>query len=309
VVAIGDVAVPRAVDFDTGTGWILIRPYLDLAEPEPVAAVEEDTVLLPLVPRPRPAPSARAGRRRDNDGPPVGRHALRRRRGRRSLVLLAAAAIAGLIAVAVGVLLADTGGPSGGSGAAAVDATRASGGSRPSDQSRRGDPSGPADPATLAAPLPNGGTTPSAGTRALPGPGAGRSPSAALPPTWAPPPAVDLTGPITNVAGLCLGGSDDRARLWNCDGTSSQAWKLATDGTLRLGDQCLQPGTGLARLRDCDGSAAQQWRVGPAGSLVDPAASACLGDPEAGVNKGMPQRTAPCDQSDAQRWTLPGTGT
>jgi hypothetical protein len=305
VVAIGDVAVPRAVDFDAGTGWILIRPYLDLdlAEPEPVAAVEEDTVLLPLVPRPRPASSARVARRRDDDGPPVGRHALRRRGGRRSLVLLAAVAIAGLIAVAVGILLANTGGRSGGSGAAAVDATRAGGVSRPSDQPQ------PADPATLAAPLPNGGTTASAGTLPQPGPGAGRSPSAALPPTWAPPPAVDLTGPITNVAGLCLGSSDDRARLWNCDGTSSQGWTLATDGTLRLGGQCLQPGAGLARLRDCDGSAAQQWRVGPAGSLVDPAALACLGDPEAGANKGTPERTAPCDQSDAQRWTLPGTGT
>src|SRR6185437_8761689 len=138
--------------------------------------------------------------------------------------------------------------------------------------SRPGDPSGtagPADPAILAAPLPNGGTTASAGTLPQPGPGAGRSPGAALPPTWGPPPAADLTGPITNVAGLCLASGDDRARLWSCDGTSSQAWTLATDGTLRLGAQCLQPGTGLARLRNCDGSAAQQWRVGPAGSLVD----------------------------------------
>jgi hypothetical protein len=202
-----------------------------------------------------------------------------------------------LIAITGGVLLAGTGDRSGGPAAAAVDAPRASGGSRPSDPSGT---ASPADPATLAA-LPRA-------TQSRTDPGAGRPSGAALPPTWAPPPAADRTGPITNRAGLCLASSDDRARLWSCDGTSSQTWTLATDGTLRLGAQCLQPGTGLARLRNCDGSAAQQWRVGPAGSLVDPAAVACLGDPESGANKGTPQRTAPCDQSDAQRWTLPGAG-
>jgi hypothetical protein len=311
-VAIGDFAVPRAVDLDEGTGWILIRPYLtEQTGPEPAAAVEEVTVLLPLVPWPRhgetpgrgPASSGWASRRRDNDGPPVGRHA-RRRRGGRWPVLLAAGGVAGLIAVGV-LALANAGDRPGGSRPGDTSATDTT--SRAGTQPQPADPVAAAGPSSDAATAGSAGTPPGA-TRSQTGPRAARSPSPAFPLTWTPPPAADLTGPITDLAGLCLASSDDRARLWNCDGTSSQAWTLAADGTLRLGGQCLQPGTGLARLRDCDGSAAQQWRVGPAGLLVNPAAAACLGDPESGANEGTPQRTAPCDESDPQRWILPGAG-
>jgi hypothetical protein len=122
---------------------------------------------------------------------------------------------------------------------------------------------------------------------------------------------VARTGAITSAAGLCLdgsagnGGNNDRVRLWDCDGTGGQMWTVADDGTIRALDRCMQAATGLVQLQTCDGGADQQWRPGSAGSLVNPASGQCLGDPEGGTDQGTPQRVAPCDRSDAQRWVLP----
>jgi hypothetical protein len=123
-----------------------------------------------------------------------------------------------------------------------------------------------------------------------------------------PPPATDLTGRITNVAGLCLSAAtEDRIRLWDCDGSAGEAWTLAADGTIRALGQCLRSGAGLVHLDDCDGSLAEQWRIGSAQSLVN-LGSGCLGDPLSGTARGTPQRTATCDGSDAQRWAVPAAG-
>jgi hypothetical protein len=120
---------------------------------------------------------------------------------------------------------------------------------------------------------------------------------------------VDLTGPITNVAGLCLSAaSEDRVRLSGCDRSPGEVWTLAADGTIRALGQCLRPGAGLLRLEDCDGSLAQQWRVGSGQALVNVGSLECLGDPASSTASGTPQRTAACDGSAAQRWVVPGAG-
>jgi hypothetical protein len=97
-------------------------------------------------------------------------------------------------------------------------------------------------------------------------------------------------------------------RLWDCDGSASEQWTLGADGTIRVQGQCLRPGSGLVRLDDCDGSLAEQWRIGSAQALVNVGSTVCLGDPQSSTARGTPQRTAACDGSVAQRWTVPGSG-
>jgi hypothetical protein len=121
---------------------------------------------------------------------------------------------------------------------------------------------------------------------------------------------VSRTGRITSAGGLCLDGAgnddnNDRLRLRDCDGTEGQLWTVAGDGTIRVQGRCMQATPGLVRLRDCDGDAGQQWRLGTAGSLVNPASGLCLGSPAGGLGRGTPQHVVACNQSDAQRWTLP----
>jgi hypothetical protein len=326
-----DDAVPEAVDFEVGTAPVLVRPYIgeytfpDTGdEVDPDGAQESAGPPVPLAPRgryPRVLEAVRRHGRRDG-AVPVGRHAHRSGRGP-WLVLIAASGVTAAILIVAAIVIAATGGrpttsgPSGRAQAPVPGATRPASvtpGSPPPGTASSalagqtaaptGSPAaaGPQPPADLAQPIgqaPTGSAGPSdPGTpTAQPGPSS-------------PPPVVALTGRITNVAGFCLSavGVDDRARLWDCDGSAGQAWTLATDGTLRALGQCLQPGAGLVRLANCDASAAQQWRAGTALSLVSFASASCLGDPQAGTSRGTPQRTAPCNQSDPQRWTVPQSG-
>ena len=291
--AIDEDAVPEAVDFEVGTAPVLVRPY------------------------------------GGGHAVPVGRHA-RKGSGRGPwLVLLAASGATATVLTVAAVVIAGTGGP---------PAQDLSGRIRPSAPgvSRPGPamPGGSGQPAsavpgTADSPLSGQTRAPvgSVGTDPAPAPPGGpaqstgpapTSPAAPADPTTPvaqpdpspSPPAVAVTGRITNTTGMCLSavGLNDRVRLWDCDGSTGQAWTLATDGTVRALGQCLQPSSSLTRLSDCDGSVAQQWRTGAWLSLVNPGSATCLGDPGAGTTRGTPQRTAPCDQSDAQRWTLPQAG-
>ncbi|MEV4131082.1 ricin-type beta-trefoil lectin domain protein [Dactylosporangium sp. NPDC049742] len=130
-------------------------------------------------------------------------------------------------------------------------------------------------------------------------------------PAASPPPGVESrTGRITGASGLCLDGSadpddgGDKVRRSDCNGAAGQAWTVAGDGTIRALGRCLQASGDQLRLRGCDGGAAQRWRSGPAGSLINQASGLCLGSPD-NVSSRAPQRMAACNQSDAQRWTLP----
>jgi Ricin-type beta-trefoil lectin domain len=332
--AIDEDAVPEAVDFEVGTAPVLVRPYVgDYTLPDtgdetdPDGSGEPEDALQPVAPRGRyPRLMAAVRRHHRSDGEvPVGRHVRRSGRGP-WLALLAASGATAAVLIVAAVVIASTGGrppasdASGRLRAPAPGATRpASGGSgqpivslpgvagpTAAGQTTAATGSAGTVPATVP---PDGSAQPTGASTGSAGPTDPASPTAAPDPTSSPP-AVNLTGRITNVAGLCLSaiGTGDRIRLGNCDGSTGQAWTLATDGTVRALGQCMQPDGGLVWLRNCDGDAAQQWRAGAALSLVNSASANCLGDPEAGISGGTPQRTAPCDRSDAQRWTLPEAG-
>lgn len=334
--AIDEDAVPEAVDLEVGTAPVLVRPYVgeytlpdtgDEADPD--ESGEPDDPLLPAAPRGRTR-ILRTVRRHGgpDDRVPVGRHARRNGRGP-WLALLAASGATAVVLTVAAVVTAATGGGPGAPDASGRIHPPAPGVSRPGSVT----PGGSGQPVfvlpgTAGSLLPRQttaatGSTPTAPASQLPGgptQSTGPSPTgpagpagpttpAAQPSPTPPPPAVAITGQITNVAGLCLTAvSSDQIQLSNCDGTAGQSWTLATDGTLRVLGQCLQVSGSTLRLRSCNGGLAQQWRAGPALSLVNGAAASCLGDPQAGTASGSVQRTAPCDQSNAQRWTLAQAG-
>jgi hypothetical protein len=343
--AIDEGTVPGEADVEFATGRTLVRPYIDeyeYSDDGPELSVEEISTAEPLEPA---SPGARHARVRGVVRSHRGRGcripllSRARRAGGRSAALFAAGG-AVLIIVGAVVLTAGIGGGAPGSpGAAGGPATR--GVTRPGDSTQAGDPTRPGGSTQAGGTASAGGaTSPGDPTRAgdprvaLPAPGPGSTGGTGAPPgapapsvtdltgsppgtpvaqpsPLLPPPTADLTGRITNVAGVCLSAvtvGSDRVRLWDCDGTGNQVWTLAADGTLRTSGLCAQPSAGMVRLVGCDGNAAQQWRMGPARSLVNAASAYCLGDPLAGATKGTLERIAPCDQSGPQQWILPGPG-
>jgi hypothetical protein len=341
--AIDEGAVPGEADFDFATGRMLVRPYIDEYEypDEPELSVEE--ISPARLPGSGP-PCARHTRVRGVVGSHRGyRVPLLSRvlpRGGARYAVICAASGAALIIVGAVALLAGIGGgaprsPDAAGGQAAGGVTR------PGDSTHAGHPAPPAGSSQPAGTTSAGGATSPGGTTrsgdpqvAVPAAGPGSAGGTGTPPgspvpaptdltgsptgtpvappsPLLPPPTADLTGRITNVAGVCLSAvttGGDRVRLWDCDGDGNRVWTLATDGSLRTLGLCAQPSAGVVRLVACDGGAAQQWRMGPARSLVNVASAYCLGDPLAGANKGTEERIAPCDQSDAQQWIVPGAG-
>jgi len=167
---------------------------------------------------------------------------------------------------------------------------------------------------TPASPTP----TPSAPASAKPGPAA-PTPSAARPPAPRPPapPAAPripapATGVITGIGGGCVevvnGGGIE---LLSCDGTSSQQWTVAGDGTIHAFRSCMNVRDGgtangtSVNLSKCNGSGAQRWLVGANGSLINPQSGKCLDGPN---NSSDPRQLViwACDGGAHQRWTLPG---
>ena len=338
--AIDDDAAPEAVDFEVGTAPVLVRPYIggytvpdagDEADPD--GSGEPVDPLLPLAPRgryPRVLAAVRRHRRLDGEVP-VGRHVRRSGRGPWLALLAASGATAAILTVAA-VVIAGTGGRPPASGTSGRIQAPVPGATRPgivtpggpgSDQPGSTLPgtAGPTGVGDTTAATGGAGTGPAvqppdgpAQPTGQPSTGSG-SPTHPATPTAGPdptssPPAVNVTGRITNVAGLCLSasGDEDRVRLSGCDGSAGQSWTLATDGTLRALGQCLQGSGSIVRLRSCNAGLAQQWRAGAAQSVVNSASANCLGDPQAGTSSGTVQAAAPCNQSDAQRWTLPQAG-
>lgn len=131
--------------------------------------------------------------------------------------------------------------------------------------------------------------------------------------------AAQAYGPIRlDLGGKCL---DDGSgvRIWQCNGTGSQAWTLAQDGTIRGRGQCLTESgkTFLSRvvLASCTGATSQQWQLqdksgvslsgwaGPA--LANVASGLCLGDP-GGNRNGVYVEVMACNLGANKIWTTPG---
>jgi len=121
-------------------------------------------------------------------------------------------------------------------------------------------------------------------------------------------------GPLTSgIAGFCasdLRGSHEpggAVTLRHCNGSSQQAWTVATDGALSIGGQCLSLAGGLTapgtqvRLVRCAKAADQVWQLsgGPIGvTLVSPIAGLCLADPGDRAATGALLAVEPCVAGD-----------
>ncbi|MEV6490168.1 ricin-type beta-trefoil lectin domain protein [Actinoplanes sp. NPDC051633] len=123
------------------------------------------------------------------------------------------------------------------------------------------------------------------------------------PPTLPPPPAADRTGTVEGGEG-CLdvtGGTiiiGTGLAVRRCDGTSTQRWTLASDGTFRAVGLCAQSAGDAVRLQTCGVDGTLQWRVGEGGTLVNSAAGRCM------TRSGSGVRLAACG-ADGQGWKLP----
>jgi hypothetical protein len=173
-----------------------------------------------------------------------------------------------------------------------------------------GSPEPPASAASPSAPARSG---PSPSTSSSPSPSSTRPsppPARPSPPpsaTLAPPPAADRVGPIVGPGGDCLDVAagvvlpGDAVVVRDCNGTLSQRWTVAADGTLRVSGSCAGAGgSGQVTVGTCGTATSGQWRSGAGGSLVNVGSGQCL-TASAEDNRA---RVAACGAA-RQRWALP----
>lgn len=161
---------------------------------------------------------------------------------------------------------------------------------------------GPSPSVSSSAPSAPSAPAPAASAPAAVTPPAVPPPSATL----APPPATDRVGPITGPGGDCLDvttgivlpGTPVAVR--GCNGTLSQRWTVAADGTLRVSGACAAAGGGQVAVGPCGDAPSGQWRAGAGGTLVNTGSGQCLTGPA----DGNRVRVTTCGGA-AQSWTLP----
>jgi hypothetical protein len=281
-----------------GKDRILVRPYIKEAEPDSIGTRELPTVRTaadepgPVVP---PAPERTDAAADAQD--------------KRMVMWLVGAGLAVVVAAAVAIFALWPSGDDDRSGRAQPApgvSLNVNGGGPAASAGPSGRASVPASPTptgtarlSLPAPPPGGTAT------GQPGGSAAAPPAATL----APPPAGDLVGAITGPGGHCLDvggiglpGSPATARA--CNGTPSQRWTVAADGTLRAGGMCAKPDGGEVHLLSCTADQSGQWRAGPGDTLVNLGGNQCLTDPDDGSRTGGRMRLAACGAA-GQRWKLP----
>jgi hypothetical protein len=157
---------------------------------------------------------------------------------------------------------------------------------------------------TAAAPSPAGTSAPATNDKPTVAP---------APPEYglAPEPASERMGTIRGQNGLCLdlnGGvpaDDNHLQVYDCNGSSAQAWTLAADGTLRVSGKCaLLVGDNTVRITSCDSRTTARWQISSQ-RLVNAANGGCLTDPSAGRASGTGVTVTGCTGSANQRWSLP----
>ncbi|TVY99706.1 hypothetical protein EAS64_41380 [Trebonia kvetii] len=102
-----------------------------------------------------------------------------------------------------------------------------------------------------------------------------------------------------------------RVQITNCVSGSTEKWKFAADGTIRINGRCLNvSGTSgyqdkAAQLQSCNAGPRQQWTVGSKGELLSPASGLCLTDPGASRRNGVAPVMGGCSAKSAEQWTMP----
>ncbi len=110
--------------------------------------------------------------------------------------------------------------------------------------------------------------------------------------------------------GKCLAGAGSAVELAACADTAAQRWAAQSDGTLRLGGQCLTEAAAAAgsalSLGPCAGTAATKWQLSAAGplatELVSAASGLCVTAPSAA--SGVPLVIESCAATPAQTWRV-----
>ncbi|GGL19295.1 ricin-type beta-trefoil lectin domain protein [Mangrovihabitans endophyticus] len=302
---------------------LLVRPYVHAENPGTPPPSDQTWPAGATRPLPRVAAHRGAG------GPIVlpGRIAIAAGR-RRARMLIPAAAVAGVIALAVAGIavfrpaaeparmvvppadpLPAASGPASVAPASSAPAGAATSAATPSATARAthtGTPGAPTRAGTRR-PSPTVRASATASATAARAPQDLRSPA----PTLSAVPAAARTGTITGAGGFCLDLNGavpvpgNHIQVYDCNGTVAQRWTLATDGTLRVMGLCaLVTGDGTVHVTICDRNTASQWRAGPNRSLVTLAGGRCLTEPERRSGAGV--RVGACSGAGDQQWALPG---
>lgn len=124
-------------------------------------------------------------------------------------------------------------------------------------------------------------------------------------------PTLARIGTIRGENGLCLdvaGGillDDAAVQVSTCNGSGTQLWLLATDGTMRVGAECaLIVGDDTVHIVSCDGRSTAQWRISGS-TLINAADNKCLTDPAKGTTPGTAVTVTRCTKAANQQWSLP----
>ena len=120
---------------------------------------------------------------------------------------------------------------------------------------------------------------------------------------------LDIDGKCLDDAGNSI-DTGNKIDISTCNGTGSQAWTFAEDGTLRIHGKCLDiVGTvksgAKAELEPCDSPAGEQWVLGPHAELITLASGLCLADPGGSTTNGTQVEVAACGAGPRESWTLP----
>ncbi len=128
-------------------------------------------------------------------------------------------------------------------------------------------------------------------------------------------PSTEPTGPVSNrVINRCmddlLGSTTNGTKVVvaDCNGGSTQAWTLKSDGTVRFQNKCLDlTGYGTAngtkvQLWDCGGTTNQQWEP-YLNTLRNPVSGRCLDDPSGSATFPTQFQLYDCNTGTGQQWT------
>jgi chitinase len=174
------------------------------------------------------------------------------------------------------------------------------------------------------APSPTGSASATASPRPSPsgskpaGPAPSPSGSASVSPRPAPVTRLATPKAITGLNGLCVevrGGSTadfTPVQVAACNGSASQQWTVAANGTLRALGKCLgvhHGGTANGTTVDlyhCNNTGGQVWQPLNNGSLFNPQSGKCLDDTNKSATPGTQLQIWSCTDAANQHWALPG---
>ena len=121
--------------------------------------------------------------------------------------------------------------------------------------------------------------------------------------------ATDTAECVDDNAGSSTNGT--KVQMWDCNGSpSSQAWTMASNGTVQINGSCLDITGGstangaLIEEWTCNGGANQQW-LAVNGQLVNPVSGKCLDDPGFNTTEGTQLDLWTCNGGSNQQWSVP----